>query len=281
MSVKTIRPAGNLGSAQSEDAYSAGIWHDCPLLAIRDGELPGIVQEFNFDTLPKTPPTTEGNFGDFAAFTDTGGFINAIAGHGWNLGSDGDNEGASFRTRATPFKIIRTGKKFWFETRVKFSTIADTKNGVFIGLLEDVALTATVPIAAAGTLADKNFVGFHRLEGDGDAIDTVYKADGVTQVTVGADALTIAADTWVKLGMVFEPGIDPTIHDVANSGTKLYNLAFYSNGIRLATVKQIPSAAGTDFPNDIYMGFAMAILNATGSSPGDASISRARIAQLF
>lgn len=288
MAVKTIRHAGNLGSAQTDKNFSAGIWHDCPLDAIRTGEVPGSVFEFLFDTLNKTPPTTEGNFGDFSAFTDTGGFIDPGSTGGWKLGSDGDNEGASIRSRVCPFKIIRTGKKLWFEARVKASTIADTKNNFFVGLIEDTAFSATVPITAAGAIADKNCVGFFRPEtartvaGTGGAIlNTVYKCDGVTAVTVGSDAVTIAADTMVKLGMVFEPGIDSTVADVSRTGLGVYNLTFYANGLPLANRKQIPSAAGTDFPNDVQLGFFFAVLNATGTTPGDNTIERVRIAQLW
>lgn len=284
MSVKTIRPARNLGAAQTDNDWSPGVWYDCPYFAIKDGELPGAVFDFDFDTLPKTPATTEGNFGLFTQFSDAGGFINAGTGVGgeWVIGSDGDNEGASIRSRSTPFKIIRTGKKLWFEARVKTSTVADSKNGFLLGLIQDVAFTATMPITAAGAIADTNLVGFRKDEADGDQIDCVYKADGVTAVTVQADALPTAlvADTYVKLGMVFEPSISPFVQDPTNAGTTKYNLTFLVNGIKVAT-KQIPAAAGTDFPNDVSMGFFFACLNATASTPGDNTIDKVRIAQLY
>lgn len=288
MSVKTVRPAGNLGTSQTDRNFSAGIWHDCPYFAIRDGEIPGTVWEFDFNSMPATPPTTEGNFGDFSVFTDTGGFINPQTGGGWVMGSDGDNEGAFIRTRATPFRISRTRKKLWFEARVKASAITDAKNNIFLGMIENVALSAVIPITAAGALADKNLVGFQRPEsartvaGTGGAIfNTVYKADGVTAVTVGTDAVTIAADTYVKLGFIFEPGVDSTIADVSRTGLGVYNLSFYANGLRLSAYKQIPSALGTDFPNDIDMSFCFGVLNATATTPGDATIDKARIVQMF
>ena len=265
--------------------WSPNIWEDCPWLDLVEGNVAGVYFFDDFESFPKTPPTTEGNWGRYAAFSDTGGTMTAGTGQGGELaiGSDGDNEGASLRTLAVPYKIIRTAKKFWFEARVKSSTIADTKHGFFLGLLENVALTATLPIAAAGTLSDNNFVGFHRLEGDGDQIDTVYKADGVTQVTVQADALTTAlvADTYVKLGMVFEPAVDPSVHDVGLTSLGKYNLSFYANGVRLSTRKQIPSAAGTDFPNDVGLGLVFAVLNATGTTPGTSTIDWWRAAQLL
>ncbi len=284
MSVKTIQPAGNLGSAQTERNRSRGVWHDCPYFAIRDGELAGSVLEYDALTSPITVPTTEGAFGEWTAFSSTGGFINAGTGQGGELvfGSDGDNEGASIRSRNTPFKLIRSAKAFWFEARVKASAVDNTKNGFFLGLTENTAFSATVPIAADGTLADINFVGFHKLEADGDQIDAVYKANGVTQVTVLADALPTAlvADTYVKLGMRYTVLNDGSIQDPNNLGGTKYVLSFLVNGIRVAT-KQIPSAAGTDFPNDVGLGVAFAVLNATASTPGDNTIDWIHAAQLF
>ncbi len=284
MSVKTIRPTGNLGSAQTERNRSAGVWYDCPYFAIKDGELAGAVIEFDALTQPITPPTTEGNWGEWAAFTDTGGTITAGTGQGGELvlASDGDNEGASIRSVQAPFKLIRSAKQFWFEARVKKSAITDSKNGFFLGLTANTAFSATVPIAAAGTLADINLVGWHNLEADGDQIDAVYKADGVTQVTVLADALPTAlvADTYVKLGMRYTILNDGSIADPNGAGGTKYVLSFLVNGIRVAT-KQIPSAAGTDFPNDVGLGLAFAVLNATGSTPGTNTLDYMYAAQLF
>ena len=285
MAVKPITYAGNLGSAHAATDFdwSPNIWGDCNFAAIKEGSIPGVAFEHDFLSFPITPPTTEGNWGPYAVFTDTGGFITPGSGQGGEavFGSDGDNEGASIRTVATPFKIMRTLKKFWFEARVKASTIADTKNGFFIGLMQNVALTATMPIAAAGTIGDTNLVGFHRLEGDGDMLDTIYKADGVTQVTVQADAVTLVADTYVKIGMKFEAETDWQVADPTLAGVNRYVLSFYKDNLRLATTKQIPLAAGTDFPNDIAMGLVFATLNATGTTPGNNTIDRWRAAQLL
>ena len=171
--------------------------------------------------------------------------------------SDGDDEGVSFRDSAPWLQIITTGFMTCFEIRLKTSTIADTKHGFFAGLMDSTAVSATVPIAAAGTLADVNFVGFHRLEGDGDMVDCVYKADTVTQVTVLADAKTLVADTYVKLGAVYLP-----------SKKTLY---YYANNVLLAS-KVIPTAAGTDFPNDVRLGRVFAVLNATATTPGNTEV---------
>lgn len=245
---------------------TSALWHQV------DAEMatPGLWSHSweNFDEFGFAVPTTEGAIGKHKGFSSTGGLFTRVDEEGGviGLGSDGDNEGSSIGQAFFPFKIIQNAGELVFEARVKSSTIADTKHGIFVGLIESAALSATVPIAANGTLADQNLVGFHRLEGDGDKIDTVYKADGVTAVTVKADAITLVADTYVKLGMVFNRGGDNV-------------LRFYKNGVELADTKAIPSAAGTDFPNDVRLGWVIAALNATATTPGTASADWIRVAQ--
>lgn len=264
--------------ANSGANYSGSIWGDCPVESLRDQQQTGpqgFLWERRFDSIPITPPTTEGNWGNMTFFSSTGGTATADTtevGGGVAIGSDGDNEGASMRTVIAPVKINLSNGDFWLEFRMLTSTIADTKHGIFAGLTANTAFSATVPIAADGTLADINLVGFHRLEADGDAMDAVYKADGVTQVTVQADALTLVAATYVNLGLKFV--------SQRNIGRGAGYLYWYKNGEVVAS-KLIPSAAGTDFPNDVMLGFAFAVLNATASTPGTSTIKHVRMAQLI
>jgi len=254
--------------ADTSRGSSPSIWADCPWLEIVAGIKDGIALFDDFLNGPRVAAGAEAAYGSYRGFADTGGLVadGAEWGGTLNLSSDGDNEGASFRTSVAPFQIDRGQGKFWFEARVKSSTITDTKHGIILGLMADNVLTAIVPIAADGTIADVDIVGFHRLEGDGDYFDTVYKAGGVTAVTVKADAAVIAADTYVKLGMLFNPADNV--------------LSFYRNGVKLADSKTIPEADGTDFPNDVRLGLVIAVLNATGSTPGSAEIDWWRAAQL-
>lgn len=264
---------------------SPSIWGNCPWEEIKERQQVGCWFWDDFMSSNITVQTTEGdwNAGNaYSQFSDTGGTITADTtelGGAVAIGSDGDNEMCSFRTTIAPFKLAYGGKKFWFEARILTSTIADTKHDIFIGLMENVALSSGIPITTSGALADKNLVGFFRPEsakgaaGTGGAtINTMYKCDGVTAVTVQNDITTLVASTYVKLGMIFDPDKD-------NAGPN--TLSFYVNGTRCSTVKTVPSAAGTDFPNDINLGLVFAIMNATGSSPGTSSIDWWRAAQLF
>ena len=267
-----LRHRGNQGTnvPNTDRGPSPYIWGDCPWIESLNDPSVGYGQflDFlNFRTSSNINAAVAHWTDGLQAFGSDGGFITSEdeVGGAVTLGSDGDNEGVSLGSMNFPYQISQSHGKLWFEARVKSSTIADTKHGFFLGLIANPTLSATVPIAAAGTLADVNLVGFHRLEGDGDYVDTVYKADGVTQVSVGTDAQVLVADTYIKLGFVYDPAD--------------YYLRFYGNGIELSSTKYIPTAAGTDFPNDVRLGWFFAVLNATGSTPGDSSIDWIRVFQ--
>ena len=262
-----------LGLLDVSRGPSQSIWGDCPILEIINGITDGVIHFDEFQAGPRVAAGAEASYagggGGYRGFADTGGLVADGGEIGGTLvmSSDGDNEGASFRMACSPFQIARNQGKLWFEARIKTDTITDTKNGIFVGLMADNALTAVSPITALGAIADVNIVGFHRLEGDGDYFDTIYKADGVTQVTVQADAAVIVVDTYVKLGMVFDP---------TNN-----TLSFYRNGVKLGTTYAVVAAAGTDFPNDVRLGFVIAVLNATASTPGYCEIDWVKVVQIL
>lgn len=268
---------GQFSGTNSAMAYSGSIWQDCPVELLRDSQTTGPLGwlwEKRFDTIPITPPTTEGNWGDMAAFTDTGGTITGSTlevGGGAVFASDGDNEGASTRTVVTPAKLALTNGDFWFETRVATSTITDTKHNFLLGLIENTAFTATVPITAAGAIADKNMVGFFRGEAasGGAVLYASYKADGQTAVSTAA--ATLAVDTYVNLGMKFVPK--------RNIGAGPGYFYWYVNGVVVHSYL-VTSTAGNPFPNDTNMGFFFAVLNATGTTPGNSTCKYVRMAQL-
>jgi hypothetical protein len=129
---------------------------------------------------------------------------------------------------------------------VKTSTITADEQGFLVGLMDSTPQTAIVPIAADGTLADLNLVGFHKPEGDTTTLDCVYRADGVAAVKVNDGVGTLAANTYIKLGFKFD-----TITNL---------LSFYINGALQATQKAIPASAGTDFPADVTLAPVAAML---------------------
>lgn len=229
-----------------------------------------------FKAFPKHDSTASGTFtgrlGNFSAFMAQGATIVPadVAGGALICSSDGDNEEIVLAPGAAPILLSSASPLAVFEARLKTSTITDTKHGFFCGLIEShLAATGTI-IATAGTLADKNFIGWHRLEGDGDKLDVVYKADGQTQQSLITDAHTLVADTFVKVGMVFDPNAKP-----AN------RIAFYFDGVRQSTfVTQALMDAAT-FPDDIALGMAFALMNATASTPGSTTLDWMAMGQLY
>lgn len=261
----------NRGGPFTGRSRSPQVWRDFPVESVVNGEIDGIYMHDDFTAFPHlTTPTitTEaaimGRLG-YKAFGSSGGTILPTGARygGVVLTESDDNEGVGLATIALPFQLDFNLGLFCFEARLKTNEVANTKHGFFCGLVGAQTLSATVPIAAAGTLADLNLVGFHRLEGDGDQLDTVYKANGVTQVTVKADAISttagvhtdagsLAADTYINLGMRFDP--------------KDNYLRFFINNIELPDKKQLPQGMGDgdDFPNDVPMGLCLAMLCASG-----------------
>lgn len=160
---------------------------------------------------------------------------------------DGDAADDSITIFGAPaFQISQTSGNLWFEARVKFSTAAADQAGFFVGLTDATAPSEIIPLTAASALSDHNTVGFHKPEENSTAFDTSYKANGVTAVEVNSNVGALVADTYVKLGMKF----------VTASNV----LEFYIDGVKQSGTKTIPAAAGTDFPNDVALKFAMTIV---------------------
>jgi len=283
MAVETV---GWEGANTDQNTRSPSIWGRCPWNSLRTKRVGGVAIFEDFSTLNITPPTTEGNMtfnNGWSVFTSTGGTITApalsaatkagVPTNGITIGSDDDNEGVGIRSLSVPFALNRANQKFWFEVCLKKSSIANTIAEVFVGLMENTACTASVPITStAATLADKNLVGWYSTESAGSTANSTYKADGVTAVTVGSAEATFVADTFTKLGFKYEP-----FGDRAGS----YCLSFYQDGSRCSSTKIIPDSNGTDFPTDIALGPVIAIRNAAGSSPGTATIKWLAAAQLY
>lgn len=237
------------------------IWTGFNLEAIRCDPSRGALWEFNGRDMGFL--TANAVAGPGFASTGVTQVGDSVAGGGVVVGVDTDNDAIVIKQAACPFYLDLGKGKFAFEACVKFSTIANTINGAFIGLLDAVAPSATVPMPDDGTLSDNNMVGFWRLEGDGDRCDTTYTANGIARVIVAADAVTLVANAYIRLGMTFDGAV----------------LTFWADGVKLATTKTIPTADGTDFPNDVYMGACIALKNA--STTGTLGIMWARAAQMY
>jgi hypothetical protein len=98
--------------------------------------------------------------------------------------------------------------KVLFESRLAVNTVADNTVSWFLGF-------ARSPIGAGdladttGAIADISYVGFLSVgvaEGAGNKISLVYRKGGQAAQVVQANAAEYAADTYVKLGLKYNPG---------------------------------------------------------------------------
>ena len=91
-----------------------------------------------------------------------------------------------------------------------------------------------------GALADKDFVGFQTLHASGEEIDTVYRKNGSAVQQVKDAAGTMVADTWIKLGLVYDPNAEDD-----------KSMKFFIDGVELGdSVTDAIITAGSLFPTD-------------------------------
>lgn len=154
-----------------------------------------------------------------------------------------------------------SGKKLWFEARIKSLNITDSKFGIFCGFAEEGLCATTALISDAGALPDKDYVGFHKLEADGDKLDTVHRKAGGAAVSVKTDAITLVADTYKKIGIYCD-------------GTTVY---FYADGVLLADTALLETAT---FPTAEELAFYFVAM-AASADDAESSIDWVRIAQEF
>ena len=246
---------GGTGTEDTNNRPSRNIWKGSPFADIRDGYKAGTAIFEKFDNGPAAAAsTTFVSGGGYRLSTGSGCTIagDPALGGGIIMTTGGSNTQAGMAGFQQPFQLT-AGKDFWWEARIEVDAITDSQTGWIMGLADATALSATVPLTAAGAIADLNIVGFHRNEADGDMLDTVYRANGVPAVTVKADAVTLVAATAVKIGMQLS----------ARNNV----LTFYKNGVALADTKTVPDGGGTDFPADVTLGLIMAgVSAATGTN---------------
>ncbi len=161
-------------------AFTDAIWRNFPLTALRSGQLKGTFVEYEPGTNPAPAPT----FAEFdsaaAGITLTKGVTVATSEQLQLVLDSTENDGIAMQV---PGKIDLDGKPWAIEVVLDLVSVADTHQNALVSLSEALTLTAVVPITATGTLSDHNHLGFQQAEGDGNAVDVVYKADGESAVT--------------------------------------------------------------------------------------------------
>ena len=144
-----------------------------------------------------------------------------------------------------------------FETRLRLHTQV-TDGSIFAGLASPGAVADGGLIADAGGLkADQGGIGFQVKEDDPDAIDFVYQAASQTQQVVISGVQAAVADTYYKLGFVYDPKA-PTANRIR---------IFVDNDEQSTYVTGTNIAAAT-FPDGDFLGAYLAAMTEGTTSRG-------------
>jgi hypothetical protein len=129
------------------------------------------------------------------------------------------------------------------EARVKVTLVTVGSCCFALGIGEPGIYAADMIVDTTGALVSKDFVGFQTLLTSNSEIDTIYRKAGQTLAQVKDNAATMAADTWIKLGFVYDP-----------FGPANKKLTFFADGVALGdSVTDAIVTAGTVFPTDEEM----------------------------
>lgn len=186
--------------------------------------------------------------GHYYTYQDTGVTISSLAGPAdldnalgviRIAGNDADNDEGHIQFTSEVFGIDNADSgnpTVLFEARVRKASIADNAAAFFLGLV-DGPVAADHLIDDTGVLGDFAALGLRVLQDNGEELDCVYKASGQTQQENLANAATLVANTWVKLGFAYRPQALPA-----------KKITWYVNGAPLATFVTETQIDAATFP---------------------------------
>lgn len=202
---------------ESTRGFSPKLWKDFPFLeaAQRPDRCKLIFDDFTNCPVFASTVSQRGYY----TYQDTGVTMKGLATAG-NIGvlevagNDADNDEGVLVTGGNAtgdFLISDTSGDdllLVFECRLKKASVGDNGSAFFIGLCEEASGAAEALVNDTGAAADKDRIGFSVIHSAGEEVNAVYKKAGQTQQTNYAAITAMVADTYVKLGFVYNPG-DP------------------------------------------------------------------------
>ena len=256
------------GSENSGRGLS-GMWRDCPIAEIKENPNLGFYFFDDFSEAPKIGTTTsEVAVGSkYKCYTkDDGGvtFVDSVNSVRMNgcmalYGGNTDADNGAIVTVAQP--VILTGLsassgKMRFEARIATTQIATNDAQLFVGLGEtDVTLADGVPLANTNAVTNTGaFIGFQRNEDGLGVLNTSYSDRATSWTDVSTSEATIAALTFVNVGIKYDPW----------NATKC--ISFYRNGVELATGISSSTLTGLTNLDANNLGMVAAIFNDTAGT---------------
>jgi len=167
-------------------------------------------------------------------------------------GNDADNDEGHIELGAGVHGLVRIDPTasersvVAFEARIKRTSVTDNHTAFAFGIGEPAfsAAEGLVDNTAAMNASGKDFVGFQTLTASNEEIDAIYTIGSTATVNqIKDNAGTSVADTWMKLGGVYDP------REAANQKLRLFIDGVYIG----SSVTDAIIAAGTAFPTDEEM----------------------------
>lgn len=134
-----------------------------------------------------------------------------LAGGGIRISMDGTaNDEASWGpsdANTAPYAINTASNlgRVAFEIRLRKSLVSNNSLAFVAGLGKRGLVADNLLADSTGALADVDFIGFQVLNAAGGTVNFVYRKTGQTLQTAIAGVATLTADTFVKLGFVYDP----------------------------------------------------------------------------
>lgn len=249
------------GAGNSERGLSGALWSRIPSHAVDPRSCKFLYEEF--DGFGGLVATNVGGYasplGWYKSYEDTGGAIAPLATSVTGVleiatdATDNDEIWLQYGSGTSVLgKISDTAGDTFpliFECRLNVDQIAS--GNVFVGLGEE-GLAAADTITDAGALASKDLIGFQSLEATPTVFDFVYRKAGQAAQVVKTGAHTAVADTFVKLGFIFDPKA-PTAK----------RITAFVNGVEVTTYVTGTNIAAATFPDAEELSPLFGVKNST------------------
>lgn len=148
-----------------------------------------------------------------------------------------------------------------FEARFKVNSVADDVAAIFVGLMEENGAVHNAKVDDTGAVIDNDYIGFSSLHtnsgttGTNAVLSAVYKKDGQTAQTSITTLQTMVADTWYKVGFVYDPATDPS-----------KRISWYVDNTEQSTYVTDTQMNAATFPDGEEMGFTAAVKTGSAAS---------------
>lgn len=139
-----------------------------------------------------------------------------------------------------PGTLTGLGGKVAFEARFRVADVSDHVSFV-LGLAEEGCVANNGFMTDAHAAGAKDFLGFYVSGTNGDLLNFGYSVGSGSPVSVGTKA--IAADTWYKVGFIYDPEETPS-----------KRIKWYVDGVEQSTYVTAATVAASTFPGGEEMG---------------------------